>query len=144
MGIGYKERNFKKYLENHFGIRLPANVEIFYARGVRIGNTEIIKSHIDGELGYAACDFGFNPTNALIMNFGHLARKNYVDMEEKEAIRFVKGENIALKDRVAVTMGAKNKYVIVKFDGNVIGLGHYDKERKMVFNKVPEKTRREI
>ena len=78
MGIGHKERNFTKYLEKHFDIKLPSDVEIFYTKGVRIGNKKLRKSSIHGDLGYAACDFGFNPTNSLIQNFGHLAKKNIV------------------------------------------------------------------
>ena len=76
--IANRERNFQRYLEKHFGILVPEEVKLFYTRGVRIGCTNLLKSPINGELGYAACDFGFNPTNALIQNFGYLAKKNVV------------------------------------------------------------------
>ena len=138
MGIGNKEKNFRKYLENHFGIALPADVAIFYAKGVRIGNKEIAKSGITGELGYAACDFGFNPTNALIQNFGHLATRNTKELDEKQAKEFAAGQNIACD------LGSSAKQVILKYKEHVLGLGYYAPGSKRILNKVPEKRRRKI
>lgn len=138
MGIGHKERNFTKYLEKHFDIKLPSDVEIFYTKGVRIGNKEIRKSVIHGELGYAACDFGFNPTNSLIQNFGHLAKKNIVRLNDNDAIKFANGENIKMD------LGVKTKYLVVAYKKHVLGLGHYDGIKQLVVNKIPEKRRREI
>lgn len=139
MGIGYKEKNFKRYLENHFEIFLPPGVQIFYTRGVRVGNKEIDKSKIDGELGYAACDFGFNPTNAIIQNFGYLAKKNIKKLDEKQAKEFASGKSIPCN------LGkSKNKQFIIKYKTHTIGLGFYDKDKKKIVNKIPEKRRREI
>ena len=139
MGMGHKEKNFKKYLENHFGIVLPKGIDIFYTKGVRIGNNELRKSDIDGELGYAACDFGFNPTNAMIQNFGHLATRNVKEVNEEEAKAFASGEHLPMD------LGeSKNKFLIIKYLGHTIGLGFYDKARKKILNKIPEKRRREI
>ena len=138
MGLGKREENFRRYIENHFNLQLPAEVNLFYVRGVRIGNKEIIKSGVDGELGYAACDAGFNPTNSFIQNFGHLARKNVVKVEGKEAKEFANGKDVK-RD-----LGIKSKYVIVKYNDYVIGLGYYSKEQKKIINKIPEKRRREI
>src|SRR4030095_12640251 len=89
--ISNKERNFEKYLKNHFGIVLPKGLQLFYAQGVRIGNDELMKSVIHGELGYAACDSGFNPTNAMAQNFGHLATKNVYEVDEPNAQGFAVG-----------------------------------------------------
>lgn len=138
MGLGKREENFKRYLENHFEMRLPSEVSLFYVRGVRVGDNELIKSKIDGELGYAACDAGFNPTNSFIQNFGYLARKNVVRFEEKEAKEFAAGKDIK-RD-----LGIKNKYVIVKYNWHIVGLGYYDHNQKKIINKIPEKRRREI
>ncbi|MFH2105819.1 MAG: hypothetical protein ABII22_01040 [Candidatus Micrarchaeota archaeon] len=138
MGIGHKERNFEKYLEKHFEIKLPEGVEIFYAKGIRIGNTDLMKSHLHGDLGYAACDFGFNPTNSMIQNFGHLARKNVIKVEEKDAKEFASGKDM-IKE-----LGTKSKFVIVRYGSHIIGLGHYDPKRKRILNKMPEKRRRDI
>jgi NOL1/NOP2/fmu family ribosome biogenesis protein len=136
--IANKEKNFKKYLENHFGLVLPQDIEIFYAKGVRISALGLKKSHINGELSYAACDAGFNPTNALIQNFGHLAKKNIIDLEPGEAKDFASGKNMP------ADIGVKDKYIIMRYKGFIVGLGFYDKARKMIINKIPEKRRREI
>ncbi len=136
--IGNKEKNFRKYLENHFGMVLHQSVAIFYADGVRIGNRAIVRSQIEGELGYAACDAGFNPTNSLIQNFGHLAKKNFIQINEEEAKKFAQGQSLN------VDLGVKNKYIIVKYQMHIIGLGYYEADKKKIMNKIPEKRRRII
>ena len=136
--IGNKEKNFRKYLENHFGLVIHQSIALFYQKGVRIGNREIIKSDIDGELGYAACDAGFNPTNSLIQNFGELAKKNFIQVNEEEGKQFASGKNLS------VDLGIKTKYIIVKYQQHIVGLGHYDASKKKIINKIPEKRRREI
>jgi len=134
-----RERNFRRYLENHFGINLPNGIEMFYAKGVRIGNSEIFKSQIHGELGYAACDAGFNPTNAMIQNFGHLAKKNILDLDEAQAKEFAVGRGIGKMD-----LGGKSRFVIVRYAGFIVGLGYFDQDEKKIKNHIPEKRRRHI
>ena len=56
----------------HFKLELPEYVELFYSKGIRIGCKGLKDCKIFGELGYAASDAGFNPTNSFIQNFGHL------------------------------------------------------------------------
>ncbi len=136
--IRNKEKNFKKYLENHFGLVLPGTVELFYAKGIRIGNKELRKSPIHGELGYAACDAGFNPTNALIQNFGHLARKNTVDVGEADAKKFAHGKP------VSIDLKGKTRYVVVRYKEHILGLGQYSAEQRRILNKIPEKRSRDI
>ncbi len=138
IGLGKREENFKKYVEKHFGIKLPEGIELFYVQGVRIGNAAIRASRITGDLGYAACDAGFNPTNALAQNFGHLAKKNTVSVTELEAKQFAAGKGLK-RD-----LGKASKFVIVKYYSHVIGLGHYSKDQKKILNEIPEKRRREI
>jgi NOL1/NOP2/fmu family ribosome biogenesis protein len=137
--IANKEKNFGKYLQNHFGITLPDHIGLFYAGGVRIGNKEIQKSLIYGERGYAACDEGFNPTNSLIQNLGHLATKNVIELkDEHTAHGFAFGKGIRLD------LGTKSKHVIVRYLDYVVGLGYYDSNEKKIKNKIPEKRRRNI
>lgn len=136
--IGNREKNFRKYLERHFGISLPEDIALFYAKGVRIGNREIFASTIHGDLGYAACDYGFNPTNAVIQNFGHLAKKNVVRLNPDEAMRFASGKNIKMD------LGIKTKFVVVTYKGYPLGLGQYESGKKIILNRVPEKRQREI
>lgn len=137
--IRNRAENFKRYLERHFGIVLPQDISLFYAGSVRVGNTAIQKCGIKGELGYAACDEGFNPTNAMIQNFGHLATRNTVELDVAKAREFALGRGIGGTD-----LGPKSHFVIVKHAGFVVGLGYYDAEEKKVKNKIPEKRRRKI
>jgi len=134
--ITNREQKFRRYLEKHFQLQLPEDVEMFYAKGVRVGNRDLRKSRINGELGYAACDFGFNPTNSFIQNFGHLAKKNIVRLKEEEARAFAAGKSLEMD------LGAKGKYVIVAYKKHIVGLGYYDKGT--IINKIPEKRRRVI
>jgi len=136
--IGNREKNFEKFLKNHFDIVLPREVSLFYAKGIRVGNHELANCGIHGDLGYAACDFGFNPTNALVQNFGHLARKNVLELDEPAAKAFAAGMPIK-RD-----LGTKNKQLIIRFGKHIVGLGYYDKDQKKVVNKIPEKRRRNI
>ena len=136
--IANKEKNFRKYLENHFQLTLPKGVEVFYTKGVRIGNSEIRKSTIHGDLGYAACDFGFNPTNAMVQNFGHLIRKNIVDVDEETAKHFASGGSFSIE------LSGKSRYVLVRFRKHSLGLGYFDNLKKKVINKLPEKRGRAI
>jgi hypothetical protein len=137
--IAHKEKNFERYLENHFGIVLPRSVKLFYSDGVRVSNVEVQKSDIHGDKGYAACDAGFHPTNSFIQNFGYLATKNVVELDESRAKEFAVGRGIGRID-----LGGKNRHVIVKYGEFVLGLGHYDVEKKKITNFVPEKRRRKI
>ncbi len=137
--IANRERNFRKYLENHFGIVLPDGVEIFFAQGVRVGSPELMKSAIHGDLGYAACDAGFNPTNSFIQNFGHLATKNTVDVDAARAKEFAVGRGLGKME-----LGKKSRHVIVTHKGFVVGLGYYQADLKKIRNDIPEKRRRKI
>ncbi|MFH0885040.1 MAG: hypothetical protein V1861_04995 [Candidatus Micrarchaeota archaeon] len=137
--IANKERNFQKYLENHFGIRLPQDVSIFYSEGVRAGNTEIWKCDIKGEKGYAACDAGFKPTNSFIQNFGHLATKNFIEVDEKKAKEFAVGRGLG-----NIALEGKGGPVVVRCSGFTIGLGEYDAKERKIRNLIPEKRQRKI
>ncbi len=136
--IRNREKNFQKYIKKHFDLELPDGIELFYTKGVRAGNSKLRPSGINGELGYAACDFGFNPTNSFIQNFGHLAKKNIVRLNEDEGKLFAGGESLKMD------LGKKTKNVIVTCKGHVLGLGHYVSEKKTIVNKIPEKRRRKI
>ena len=136
--IRNRENNFRKYLEKHFQLVLPPDIEIFYARGVRVGNAQIRKCNISGEVGYAACDFGFNPTNSFIQNFGHLAKKNIVRLKDDEAREFAAGKDLKMD------LGRKSKHVIVCYKEFVLGLAYFDNEKMKMLNKIPKKRARSI
>jgi len=139
--MGYipdRPKSFVRYLEKHFNLALPDEIGIFYAKGIRVAHKDLIKSAIHGELGYGACDNSFVPTNAFIQNFGHLAKRNIIDVDEEQAKAFAAGKDIP-KDA-----GEKRRLVIVRYKDHTIGLGFYDGSKKMVENRIPEKRRREI
>ena len=131
-----KEQNFERFLTNHFGITLPADVAIFFDKGIRIGARSLLKTKSIGVKGYAASDGGFNPTNALIQNFGHLAVKNVIKVNEKEAKDFASGKQLPMK------IGGKPKFVVVKYNEHVIGLGYSNGTH--ILNRIPEKRDRMI
>lgn len=133
-----RAKSFATYLQRRFGIELPPGVAVFYAKGLRVGNRELMKSHIHGELGYGACDLGFNPTNAMIQNFGHLAKRNVVEAEEDVAKAFAAGKDLECD------MGRSSRYVIRRYKSHSVGMGYYDRDRKKILNRIPEKRRREI
>jgi NOL1/NOP2/fmu family ribosome biogenesis protein len=99
----------------------------------------MVKSPIRGEKGYAACDAGFNPTNAFAQNFGHLATKNAIEVDEAKAKEFAVGRGLGGMD-----LGKKSGFVIVRFRGFAVGLGQYDAAQKKIRNLIPEKRRRKI
>jgi hypothetical protein len=136
--IRNRERNFTRYLERHFGLALPEELDIFYAKGVRVGTRDIKKSRIRGELGYAACDFGFNPTNSFIQNFGHLAKKNILRLDYEDAMSFAAGKDLKMD------LGKRSKHIIVNYKRFVLGLGHYDAGKGTVMNRIPKKRARAI
>jgi NOL1/NOP2/fmu family ribosome biogenesis protein len=138
MGLGKREKNFKRYVERHFRMKLPDDIAIFYSRGIRIGNILVHKNPIHGERGYAASDAGFNPTHAFIQNFGHLAMRNVLHTNEQRAKEFAAGKDLS------IDLGRQSKYVILQCKGHSIGLGYYMAERKKIKNKTPEKGRRMI
>ena len=131
-----KEQNFERYLSNHFGITLPPNLAIFFDKGIRIGSKSLRKVKSFGVKGYAASDGGFNPTNALAQNFGYLAKKNVIKIDELEAKDFASGKNLAMK------VGGKAKFVILKYGEHFIGLGYSNGTH--IINNIPEKRGRNI
>ena len=137
--IGNKEKNFQKYILKHFGISLPKGVKLFYHHGVRAGNPDIIKSDIKGEKGYAACDAGFNPTNSFIQNFGHLADKNFVEVDAAKTREFALGRGLGKQH-----LGQKAKWVVVRYGGFTVGLGYYDPEEKKIKNHISKKRCRNM
>ena len=126
-------------MERHFGLVIPSSeAVVFYSEGIRLGSSDLKKENIKGEKGYAAADGGFNPTHAFIMNFGHLANRNVVTVNEEMAKKFANGENLPMN------LGNVDKYVIIRWNGHTIGLGKYDKIKGQIISKIPQKTKREI
>jgi hypothetical protein len=137
--IAHKEKNFLKYIQNHFGMVLPKEASLFYVGGVRVGAKGLFKSTVKGEKGYAACDAGFNPTNSFIQNFGHLATKNFINVDEAKAKEFAVGRGLGKME-----LGPKSGWIVVRYGDYTVGLGFYDANEKKVKNEIPEKRRRKI
>ena len=137
--IGNKEKNFQKYVLKHFGIALPKGVKLFYHHGVRVGTGDVRGSTIRGEKGYAACDAGFNPTNSFIQNFGHLAERNFVDVDAAQAREFALGRGLGKQHH-----GPKAKWMVVRYEGFAVGLGQYDPGSRKIKNHIAKKRCRNM
>ena len=133
-----RPESFIRQLEKRFNMTLPEGISIFYAEGIRVGHSSLRKSDIHGERGYGACDNSFIPTNAFIQNFGHLAKRNVIELGEEEARSYAAGKNIP-KDA-----GDKQRHVVVRYKEHTLGLGFYDGKIKTLVNRIPEKRAREI
>ena len=133
-----RPESFKKQLEKRFNLTLPEGVSLFYAEGIHVGRNALERSDIHGERGYGACDNSFVPTNAFVQNFGHLAKRNVIEVSEDEAKAFAAGKDIP-KDA-----GDKKRHVVVRYKSHTVGLGFYDGEKKTLINRIPEKRTREI
>jgi hypothetical protein len=133
-----RPRCFIGQIEKRFNMELPNGVAIFYAEGIRVGHSTLRQSDIHGERGYGACDNSFIPTNAFIQNFGHLAKRNVIELDEESAKKYAAGQDLQ------IDAGFKQRYVVVRFGKHTLGLGYYDGEKKTLVNKIPEKRRREI
>jgi hypothetical protein len=133
-----RPQSFMRQLEKRFNRALPEGVSIFYAEGIRVGHSTLRQSDIHGERGYGACDNSFVPTNAFIQNFGHLAKRNVIELDEAEAKAFASGKDIP-RDA-----GDKQRYVVVRYKAHTVGLGFYNGPKKTLENRIPEKRRREI
>jgi hypothetical protein len=133
-----RPESFIRQLEKRFNMKMPEGVSIFYAEGIRVGHSTLKRSDIHGERGYGACDNSFIPTNAFIQNFGYLAKRNVIELNEDEAKAYAAGKDIP-RDA-----GVKQRHVVVRYKEHTLGLGFYDGTKKMLVNRIPEKTRREI
>ncbi len=131
-----KEQNFERFLANHFGIELPPEVAIFFDKGIRIGSRSLLKMKSIGVKGYAASDGGFNPTTAMIQNFGHLATKNVLKVDEETGKKFAEGKNLE------IPIKGKAKFLIIKYGEHILGLGFSNGTH--ILNQTPDKRTRII
>ncbi len=125
---------FKKFIKRQFKIEL--DFPLINQKGVRICNREVFNSKIRGWKGYSISDRGFNVTTAFVQNFGHLAKRNKIELNPEEARRFVAGEDLE------INLGKKPKHIIVIYKGYGLGAAYYDGNK--IVNKLPKKRRRNI
>ena len=77
------------------------------------------------------------PSTNFIQLFGHLAKKNFVELSKDDAVRFMKGEDLALEKT-----DAENGYVVVRYENYSLGCGFL--EDKNLRNQVPKAKRVEV
>jgi hypothetical protein len=130
--------SFLRQIEKRYNMALPEGIKIFYAEGIRVGHSALNQSDIHGERGYGASDNSFLPTNAFIQNFGHLAKRNVISLEEADAKAYASGKDIPMD------AGDKQRHVVVRYKEHTLGLGFYDGMKRTLMNRIPEKRRRDI
>ena len=67
---------------------------------------------------------------------GKHAKKNFVEIDEKQAKEWMKGEDIFIGEEKEL-----NGFVLVKYNNDFLGSGKYQKETGKVFNFVPKARR---
>jgi len=66
---------------------------------------------------------------------GPFAKKNIIELEEKEAIDWLKGSDLEGKE------GDLSEYIIVRRGGDFMGCGKYKPEEKRILNFIPKSRR---
>ncbi len=122
------ESNIRQMLEKEFGIKLPKGrfsfegKFVFFFLGEDLPLTGTRGLHI-GSLE----DNGFRPT----LDACQLATKNFVDVGEKEALRWMCGMDLGKE--------AKGNYVIIRFGRYILGPGKPRSGR--ILNNLPKNRR---
>jgi len=75
---------------------------------------------------------GLKPSTAFLRIIGRYATKNVIEIDEREALHYLRGEDI---DK---NFAAEPGYVIVKFKDNILGCGLY---KGKLINQIPKKYR---
>lgn len=113
---------FRNFLIERFGMVIPKGIQISRDSGsaVRVYSSSLDGLDIYGSKGFVAYSKKTGLSSDFIQIFGIFSNKNYIELEEKEALLFVNNEKI--KKRVKLSRG----YIILKYKKYVIGTGMYD------------------
>ena len=131
-----------EYLQERFGIPPDAFKDFQIYGGskgkVYLGPKKLISKPDIVSLGIlvARAESSVKPTTNLLQLFGHLASKNIVRLDKKEAVSFAKGEDLQIKDE------ASDGYVLVKFENNCLGCGLL--KENLLINQIPKAKRQQV
>ncbi len=129
---------FRDYLKLRFGISIPKWL-IFEKKGDRIlayvKDVKFIKDYDTfGISAGKSTSFGYKPSTEFLQMFGDVSMKNVVFVSNDEAKEIAKGKDIEVKDYIAT-----DGYVIVMFEGKVLGCGLLKKNK--LINQIPKSKR---
>jgi len=134
-----KKNDYGNYFVDRFGISQGIIEKYtFWVRGKRVWafSGEYIDMDDIEVLGIKALSLGKapKPSTAFLRVIGKYATKNVVNLDDSQALRFLKGENI--EEEFNVEPG----YVIVKSNDDILGCGLY---KGILRNQLPKKYRYE-
>jgi len=132
-----KNNQYRKYFVDRFGIseEVMENYE-FFERGKSVW--AFTGKYVDVEdmeaMGIRALRLGrgLKPSTAFLRIIGRYATKNVIELDEKQALHYLRGEDI---DK---SFAAEPGYVIVKFKDDILGCGLY---KGKLINQIPKKYR---
>ncbi len=131
-----------KYIEDRFGIPMDvfSNYSFFVQKDVWIGSQEMGNFELKvfkrkGIRFLRISKKGFKWTTAAMQIFGHLASKNVIHLDEREAMKFIRGHDIDVGNFENVDEGQ----VIVKYGNDILGSAIYRNGR--LKNQIPKGRR---
>jgi NOL1/NOP2/fmu family ribosome biogenesis protein len=118
---------FSSYVFERFGIPIPDSVKIEGKSNLRMMSSELKEFPTLTPKGISAANMNGifpKPSTSFLQLFGNLATKNTIELEKADALKFATRQNIETKQ------DAETGYVILKYNGAVLGCGFY-KEGKI-------------
>ncbi len=130
--------DFKDYLKSRFGISLPEWLA-FEEKGGKIlayvRDVKFIKNYDTfGIVAGKSTKFGYKPSTEFLQIFGDVSIRNVVFVSRYEAREIAKGKDVEVENHVAT-----DGYVIVMFEGKVLGCGLLRKNK--LINQIPKSKR---
>lgn len=131
-----RPKEFEDFLKERFGMDLPKSIQLSRDKGsaIRIYSTSLNSIELRGSRGFVVHSKKTGISNDFIQMFGHLGKKNKIELNEDEALDFAFGEKIRKK------IFLKKGPIIVCFKNHVIGVGMFD--GRFLHSKVKGKRRR--
>lgn len=133
-----RPKEFEEVLKERFGLVLPNSVQLSRDKGsaIRIYSTSLNSINLGGSRGFVVYSKKTGISNDFIQMFGNLAKKNIIQLNEREALGFANGEKI--RKKILLRKGP----VIVSYKNYILGTGMYD--GRVLHSKVKGKRRRRI
>ncbi len=129
----------RKYLLERFGLALPQGIRLTKTKGhgIRVHAKSLRTERVFGLPGFMAYSNKYGLNFCFVQLFGHLARRNIIALNEKEAKEYASGKQI--KKKLAI----ENGFVILAHKGHILGHGTYD-GKGSISCPLREKRRRNI
>lgn len=136
--LQFSEKNeYRDYFVERFGVPEEIMKKYrFFVRGRRVWafSGEVLDVKNIEIMGIKALTLGSvpKPSTAFLRIVGRFAKKNAIELDEEDALRFLKGKDI--EKEFSVDYG----YVIVKHEDDILGCGLY---KGKLINQIPKKYR---